>query len=257
MNRSLASCLSAVVLAAAVLVMTPAYGQVDPALVGTWHLQGGIANVYWVVRSNGDYRLHGPGVRPAQRGRFTSGGGKWSISAPGWQDAGTYRLQDANTWINTSPLGTGTWVRIWSPNQQQQDPRGDWGVCDWLKPSEVAYILGAPVKAPQGIHAIIAQTREATGGCRYESQLGERVEIETQSTANKRDDMLGLARRAAKNPIAVPNLGEDAYATVDGPLVMLRGKGRVIKLNLIITASSAEDLPALVELARIAYSRVR
>jgi hypothetical protein len=245
-----------VLVAAAIVVVMPTHAQVDPALVGTWHLQGGIANVYWVVRLNGDYRLHGPGVRPPQRGRFTSDGRRWSVRAPGWQDSGTYQLPDANTWVITSPIGTGTWNRIWSPNQRQQDARGDWGVCDWLKPSEVAYILGAPVKAPQGIHAIIQDTREATGGCRYESQLGERVELEVVSTVNKRDDILGLARRTAKDPIAVPGLGEDAYATVDGPLVKVRGKYRVITFNLIITASSAEDLPALIELARIAYSRI-
>ena len=164
---------------------------------------------------------------------------------------------DASTWVITSPIGTGTWNRIWSPNQRQQDARGDWGVCDWLKPSEVAYILAARVKAPEGIHAVNTDTREATGGCRFESQLGgERVELEVQSTVNKRDDILALARRTAKNPIAVPDLGEDAYATVDGPLVKVRGKYRVITLNLIITASSAEDLPALIELARIAYSRI-
>jgi hypothetical protein len=91
------SWLSATLLAATAIVTTPARGEVDPALVGTWHLQGGIANVFWVVRPSGDYRLHGPGVRPAQRGRFDSGGGKWSVSAPGWQDAGTYRLQDARS----------------------------------------------------------------------------------------------------------------------------------------------------------------
>ncbi len=246
---------SAALLVAVALTSTPAHAQVDPALVGTWHLQGGIANLYWVVRATGDYRLHGPGARPPQRGRFTGGGGRWSVSASNWQDAGTYRLLDANTWVITSQIGTGTWTRIWA-NQPQQNAPGDRGVCDWLTPSEVSFILAAPVKAPQGIHAITTETREATGGCRYESQLGERVELEVESTINKRDDMLGLARRTAKNPIPVPGLGEDAYATVDGPLVKLRGKNRVVTLRLLITASSAEDLPALVELARVAYSRI-
>ena len=251
-----ASWLSAVVLGAAAIVMTPAHGQVDPALVGTWRLQGGVADVFWVVRLNGDYRLHGPGVRPAQRGRFTSDGRTWSVRAPGWQDAGRYQLLDESTWVVTSPIGTGTWTRIWSPKQPQQDARGDWGVCDWLKPSEVAIVLAAPVKAPEGIRAANTDTREATGGCRFESQFGgERVELEVDSTVNKRDDMLALARRTAKSPIAVPGLGEEAYATVDGPLVKVRGKSRIITLTLLITASSAEDLPALIELASIAYSR--
>jgi hypothetical protein len=251
------SWLSAALLFAAAMVMTPAHGEVDPALVGTWHLQGGIANVFWVVRPNGDYRLHGPGVRPAQRGRFDSGGGKWSVSAPGWKDAGTYRLADASTWVVTSPLGTGTWKRVWSPSEPQQDARGDWGVCDWLKPSEVAVVLAAPVKGPEGIGAIITDTREATGGCRFESQFGgERVELEVQSTVNKRQDTFGLARRAAQNPVAVPGLGEEAYATVDGPMVKVRGKNRIVTLTLNITASSAEDLPALIQLAGIAHSRI-
>ena len=56
--------------------------------------------------------------------------------------------------------------------------------------------------------------------------------------------------------MAVPGLGEDAYATVDGPMVKVRGKNRIITLTLNITASSAEDLPALIELAGIAYSRI-
>ena len=199
------SWLSAAVLAAAAIVMTPAHGEVDPALVGTWHLQGGIANVFWVVRSNGDYRLHGPGVRPAQRGRFDSGGGKWSVSAPGWQDAGTYRLHDASTWVVTSPIGTGTWKRVWSPSQPQQDAPGDWGVCDWLKPSEVAVVLAAPVKAPEGIGAINTDTREATGGCRFESQFGgERVELEVQSTVNKRRTHLGSRGARRKTPWRYP-----------------------------------------------------
>jgi hypothetical protein len=137
--------------------------------------------------------------------------------------------------------------------------RGAWsGVCDWLKPSEVAFILAAPVKAPEGIGAVNTETREATGGCRFESQYGgERVELAVESTVNRREDAFALARRSARNPVPVPGLGEDAYSLVDGPTVKVRGKNRILTLTLNIAASSAEDLPALVELAGIAYSRIR
>jgi hypothetical protein len=63
-----------------------------------WKFDGFTADMFWVVRADGSYRLHGWGVgNQQQRGRFEEAKGQWSINAPNWQDAGTYKLVDANT----------------------------------------------------------------------------------------------------------------------------------------------------------------
>ncbi len=40
-----------------------------------------------------------------------TGPGSWSIKSMLWQDSGTYRLVDGDTWQVTGKLGTGTWKR--------------------------------------------------------------------------------------------------------------------------------------------------
>lgn len=157
------------------------HAKMDQALIGTWQFDGTTAQMFWVVRAGGDYRLHGWGVPVPQRGRFDGKGGKWSVTAPGWQDSGSYQLTDADTWVVTSTL-------------------------------------------------------------------------------KKRENAYAQAKQTVQAPIAVPGLGADAYAhmTGDTTFVKVLGKNRILTVSLNVTAGSAEhDLPALIELARLIYGRLR
>ena len=61
------------VLIALLMVATetvPAANAIDPALVGTWKLEWQGADIFWAIRSDGVYRLHGPGAKARQLGRI-------------------------------------------------------------------------------------------------------------------------------------------------------------------------------------------
>jgi len=56
--------LAAVLLAAVIPSHAQAAEAVDRALVGTWQLEWPRPALYWAVRADGVYRMHGPGAMP-------------------------------------------------------------------------------------------------------------------------------------------------------------------------------------------------
>jgi hypothetical protein len=249
------------VCATGLLLTGSAFADVDEQLVGTWKFDGVAADMFWVVRGGGDYRLHGWGVPVPQRGRFEGSGGKWSIVAPGWEDSGTYQVADADTWVVTGRYGTGTWKRVWAPGQAQQSGASPGGVCALIAPSELAGLLAGPVGDPEAIGARHQVTGDALKGCRYTSRLNgnDRFEIDIESTLRKRQNAYARAKETVKAPMAVPGLGVDAYAHVTGdtPSVKVLGKNRILTVSLYVVPGSAEhDLPELIEHARLIYGRL-
>ena len=118
---------------------------IDPALVATWKLEWQRADLFWAIRSDGVYRLHGPGATARQLGKIEAKQGRFSMKAPLWADSGTYKLSNADTLVITGKLGPGTWQRVWTPTKTgAKEPAGP-GACGLLAADEVAQVLRAPV----------------------------------------------------------------------------------------------------------------
>ncbi len=248
-------------------------GGVDSRLVGTWKLVGINWDLYWVIRADGLYRLHGQDPKAQHRGRFEAAHNKWSLSSPQWEDGGTYELPDADTWKATGKLGTGVWKRVWYPGQPQKSGPGIGGVCDLLTIEEISGILNAPVKNGVSTGGTDQRTGEPKEGCRFSSELNNydriKIWIDTGSTIKSSFERM---RNDAESPVNVPGLGESAYASLsrNGVLqVKIEGKeswdqshGGLTKRGSILTISlylkpkaTLDDLPKLTELARLMFNR--
>jgi hypothetical protein len=235
-------------------------GGPDRALVGTWKFEGTAADMLWVVRADGSYRVHGWGVQLPQRGRFEGARGKWSASASNWQDSGSYELA-GDTWRVTGKLGTGVWKRVWQPGQPAQNGPGHGGVCQLLQPGEVSLLLDSAVVDPEGIGARHQGTNEALEGCRYTSRLNgnDRVEISVKggSTIAKSFEQ---DKRAARAIVPVSGVGLDAYAVMSKNVLTLKAltPTRIMSVALYLTPGvTSDDLPGLTQVARAAQGRVR
>ena len=240
---------------------SPPGGGPDPALVGTWKFDGVAADILWAVRTDGSYRLHGFGAQLPQRGRIEATRGRWSVTAPNWQDSGSYDLAGADTWRVTGKLGTGAWKRVWRPGQTFENGPGHGGVCLLVRPAEVAGLVDSAVGDPEGIGARRQGTGEALEGCRYTSRLNgaDRVEIRLNagSTIARSFEQ---DKRAAGASLAVPGVGLDAYASLSKNVVTLRAltATRIMTLTLHLAPGVvSDDLAGLVELARLASQRLR
>jgi hypothetical protein len=107
---------------------------------------------------------------------------------------------------------------VWHPGQLQQNGPGHGGVCNLLRPTEVAGLLDAAVVDPEGIGARNSNTGEALEGCRYTSRLNgtDRVEIHLGSGTHFAKTY-AQAKQVARQQVAVPTVGLDTYATITWP----------------------------------------
>jgi hypothetical protein len=134
-------------------------------------------------------------------------------------------------------------------------------VCNLLTTTEAAGLLDAAVADPEGIGARNSNTGEALEGCRYTSRLNgnERVEIDLDS-GSFLPKVFAQAKQAARQQVAVPNVGVDTYATMAGTSISVHvlAPTRIMKLTVALAPSVAsEDIPKMIELARLAYGRLR
>lgn len=226
---------------------------IDPAVVGTWKLEFPGSAIYWAVREDGVYRLHGPGANPKQAGKITAAAGQWSIQAPVWADAGTYKFDGAVTWLVTGRFGTGTWKRVWSPANSVAGPPAGVGKCALLSLDEAARGVRAPVTA--------GSDPRVPDGCVFKSQLSDfdRITI-TQIPARRQAWMLTRSRPSPLR-LDIPGVAEDAYAEPQGEHMVahvLKGATQVaIRLTLVPPAEpGALDLPALAALAQAVDRRL-
>lgn len=242
-----------------------AKGQVDPALVGTWQLQYAGPPIFWVIRDDGVYRIHGPQTpNTSHRGQFQAADGKWTLNSPNWQDSGTYKLSNKDTWITVGKLGPGTWNRVWKPGESQEATTRGTPACELLSLSEVAPLLAAPK---------IDSKRQGgpEEGCKYTSRLNDQDQLKLWMTHGSTiSETFQRERESAHSAIDLAGVGRAAYATIsrNGILTIhVLGKegfdasrhahlGTLFKLTLKLSPKTTpEDIPLLANLARFAFDR--
>jgi hypothetical protein len=242
------------VLVALLVVTTSAAGAVDPALLGTWKLDSQGAGIFWVVRPDGFYRLHGPSVPSKQFGRFEGGNGKWSVNAPGWADQGTYKLSEPATWMVTGKFGTGTWKRVWTPGEAPSSGSSTVGACRLVTAAEVARVLYSPVSGGP-------DPRVPDTGCLFRSVLSSLDDVSISMRQNAGGFFQNNRKAKLNNHIVdVPGVGDQAFAEagVGGALelqFLRRSMWITIRLRLQPDAGT-DDIPLLIELARAADRRL-
>ena len=245
--------------ALAVLLMiamgtVPAANAIDPALVGTWKLEWQGADIFWAIRSDGVYRLHGPGAKTRQLGRIEASQGRFSMKSLFWNDAGPYTLRSSDTLVITGQLGPGTWRRVWTPTRTaSQEPAGP-GACGLLAADEVAQVLRAPVTGGP-------DPRAGEGGCMFRSQLGSLDQVSISVRQNNGSFFQNNRQSKGESSVDVPGVGDQAYAERSGGDQL--GSLQFLRRDLWVTIkvglnpqATMDDLPYLVELARAAERRL-
>jgi hypothetical protein len=237
------------VLAAAIAPAAPAADAVDRALVGTWQLEWPRPALYWVVRADGVYRMHGPGAVPRQLGRLETQDGRFSLASAVWVDSGTYRATDDRLVI-TGKLGPGTWRRIWRPARMAGATvarAAGPGACGLLSADEAAEMLGAPATGGP-------DPRAGDGGCLFRSGLSNLDSLTIQIRRNEGRFFQNVRKSAAQFAIDVPGVGEQAWAKAGGAddveeLAFLRGNTWVRVQASLQPGITRIDLPALATVA--------
>lgn len=220
--------------------------DVDRALVGTWQLEWPGRPLYWVVRADGVYRMHGPGANPRQIGRVDAQGGRFSMASAVWMDSGTYRIT-GNALSITGKLGPGTWKRVWVPGQTASTPTGT-GACSLLSPDDAAQLLGAPATGGPDVRA-------GDTGCLFRSTLSNLDSLTIGIRRNQGQFFQNVRKSATTSAIDVPGVGDQAWAKAGGvdsidQLSILRGDTWVTISASLQPGISRADLPALAALAR-------
>jgi hypothetical protein len=226
---------------------------VDSALIGTWRLEWQGAPIYWALREDGVYRLYGLGANPGQLGQLEASGGKFSMQAFGFADAGPYQLNGRNVWIVTGRLGPGTWKRVWTPGGASGQDSNANQACSLVTAEEVARVLREPVKAAP-------ERRDPTSSCEFKAALSDFHSLVLNLYPSRRQAWENTRSRRTPQMIEVPGAGEDAYAEIDGGqhvvLRVLRG-GTELRFTLTMKpAATPADVPLLGELARAADRRI-
>jgi hypothetical protein len=225
---------------------------IDPELIGTWQLEYPGGSIYWALREDGVYRLYGLGANPGQVGKLEASGGKFSMQAAFFADAGPYELKDANTWIVTGRLGPGTWKRVWKPGDASGTIAAGSPACGLVTAEEVALVLREPVKG--------GPARGDAGRCVFEAELSGFHEVEVYTFPSRRQAWMTERSRPDPRKINVPGIGEDAFVSIDGGehavLRVLKG-GTELRITLTMKPSpTPEDVPLLGELGAAADKRL-
>jgi hypothetical protein len=219
---------------------------VDRALVGTWQLDWPGPALYWAVRADGVYRMHGPGAKPRQIGRLDAQGGTFSMASAVWMDSGSYRV-NGNSLSITGRLGPGTWKRVWAQGQSASTPSGP-GACSLVSPDDAAQLLGAPVTGGPDVRA-------GENGCLFRSTLSNLDSLTVRIRRNQGQFFQNLRKSATTSAIDVPGVGQQAWAKAGGmdsidQLAFLRGDTWVTISASLQPGITRTDLPALATLAR-------
>jgi hypothetical protein len=252
-------------LSTALILVTPAVARapvsdppaaslaaVDPVLVGTWKLESPGSPIYWVVRSDGVYRVHGPGAPARQFGKMEAAKGRWTVQSAVWADQGTYTLAGGRRWTVAGRGGTGTWTRVWTPGEGSTAATPGGGACRLVSPAEVAKVLFAPATGGPDVRA-------GEGGCAFRSTFSSLDGVTIRMRQNAGGFFQNLRKGIGARAIDVPGVGNQAWAqatTSSLQLQFLKGSSWVT-IELGLTPQAAlEDLPYLTALARAAAGRL-
>lgn len=231
----------------------PASDAMDPALVGTWKLEYAGPAIFWVVRPDGTYRLHGPGAKPRQFGRMEGSKGRWSVKSDVWADEGTYKIADAKTWIVTGKFGTGTWKQMWKPAVGSPKAVSGSGACRLVTPAEVARVLYSPAPGQQ-------DNPTDAEGCRFRALFSTLDELSITTRPNVGNFFQNLRKSRAKSAMDVPGVGDQAFTELmAGSALSLQflKRGTWVSLQLRLQPNAMiEDLPYLAELGRAIAGRL-
>jgi hypothetical protein len=235
----------------------PAADVVDPALVGTWKLEWPRGDFFWAIRSDGVYRMHGPGAPSRQMGKLEAGQGRFSMKTAFWADSGVYKLSNPNTLVIAGQLGPGTWTQVWTPAKTgSQQPAGP-DACGLLTADEVAHVLRGPVTAAPDPHA-----RERESACRFESQLSslDNVMISVRPNTD-RAHFQNMRKSQGTTVVPVPDVGDEAFAKRSGgdSLAAIEFYRRDKAVNIVATLTpqaTMDDLTYLADLARAVDRRL-
>jgi len=234
------------------MAAAPAGRAIDPALVGTWKLDYRGAAIFWVVRPDGTYRLHGPGAQPRQFGRMEGSKGRWSVKADMWADEGSYRLADPTTWVVTGKFGTGTWKQVWKPAPGSPKAVSGNGACRLATPAEIARVLYSPAAGQEDSPA-------NSQGCRYRALFSTLDEV-TVTTRRNEGEFFQNNRKSRRGAMDVPGVGDQAFTEVTAgnalSLQFLKGDTWVTLQLRLQPSAMIEDLPYLTELGRAIASRL-
>jgi len=245
--------LALVALALAASPPVPPAGSIDPALVGTWKLDYAGPAIFWVVRPDGTYRLHGPGAKPRQFGWMEGNEGRWSVRADLWADEGTYKAAGAKTWIVTGKFGTGTWKQVWKPGEGSAKAVSGPGACRLVAPAEVARVLYSPAPGQEDNPA-------KAEGCRFRSIFSSLDELTITTRPNAGNFFQNHRESRARSAMDVPAVGDLAFTelTAGGALTLQFLKSGIwVTLQLRLQPSAMmEDLPYLAELGRAVAGRL-
>ncbi|MCC7463180.1 MAG: hypothetical protein IT480_12045 [Gammaproteobacteria bacterium] len=245
--------LGAVLLAAAIPSRAQAAEAVDRALVGTWQLEWPRPALYWAVRADGVYRMHGPGAMPRQLGRLEAQGGRFSMNSAVWVDSGSYRVS-GDELVITGKLGPGTWRRVWAPGGRAAAAASGPGACSLVSPADAAEVLRAPATGTP-------DARAGDNGCLFRSGLSNLDSLTIRIRRNQGQFFQNLRKNARTSAIDVPGVGDQAWAKDDGTglireMTFLRGDTWVTISASLQPELAREDIPALVTLARAVDRRL-
>jgi hypothetical protein len=244
--------IAVLVITSMIAPLTLAADVLDRALIGTWKLEWPGSALFWAVRADGVYRMHGPGANPRQLGRLEAQGGRFSMASPVWLDSGTYRVNGDALSI-TGKLGLGTWKRVWASGQESGEPSGP-GACSLVSLDDIARILGGPATGGP-------DKRAGNNGCLFRSTLDNLDSVKIMVSRNQGQFFQNRRRTMTTAAIDVPGVGDQAYAKAGGidsidELAILRGDTWVTVSAGLTPAITRADLPALVTLARAIDSRL-
>jgi hypothetical protein len=239
--------------ALALMAPRPTTGAIDPALVGTWKLEYAGPAVFWVVRPDGTYRLHGPGAKPRQFGRMEGSKGRWSVKSDVWADEGNYRLAGPATWIVTGKFGTGTWKQVWKPAEGSPRAVSGSGACRLVTPAEVARVLYSPAAGQE-------DSPSKAEGCRFRALFSTLDEVTITTRTNVGDFFQNNRKARARSVMDVPGVGDQAFTehTAGNALTLqfLQGDTWVTLQLRLQPYAMMEDLPYLSELGRAVAGRL-
>jgi hypothetical protein len=251
-------------LSAALTLVTPAVAHaplsgapgsvpaVDPALIGTWKLDSPGSPIYWVVRADGAYRVHGPGAPVRQFGRIEAVKGRWSVQSAVWADQGGYTLTGGKSWTVTGRAGTGTWRRVWTPGEGSTEVTAGGGACGLVSPAEVGKVLSAPASGGPDVRA-------GESGCLFHSTFSSLDAVTIRMRQNAASFFQNHRKGIGARAVDVPGVGNQAWAQAGTGSVQLQFlKGNTwVTLDLDLTPEAVvEDLPYLTALARAAAGRL-